>query len=442
MTLIYSSRFISESSISLGMLQALNKRQKCLKRMKFTWDNDWDLEPKSQRPCGEALPIFDGLLALDIYLKASAPKESSTHMERLVEAFFVSNPSLERLHVGACIKPRRFQNETIPDDFAKALSAAAGARPITFPKLKEFAIFNMKFSSGNAGYWHPFIPFEKLQRLSIFWDSEEDSLINYLDDVFSDDQLSLTHLRVDIQTDDVFSDDQLSLTHLGDDNAIPLLGSCKPLESLHIMTSLKDFEKFMTSLRKHGEALHTLAIAQYYTPHPTITRIGEEDFKELCQVCHNLHFLGVELSAEQLGPTYWATNSRLRQRLNALASIQGLRLIHFRVTQMIRYAYGDDSRKTYAQTSMEMEEFARRVFESMDAHSACVHLRSIVVGGHYYDNEKYCGGRRCYPRHCFIKENQPDEMGIPKIVAKQVPAYRIRDMEPDCDLFEFDPRAD
>jgi hypothetical protein len=429
-TLAYSPRFISENSISLAMLQTLNKRQKCLKRIKFTWDNDWNQNPANPRPCGEALPIFHGLLALDIYLKASDPIYSSAYMEQLVEAFLASNPSLERLHIGACTSSEEFQDKPIPDNFARALSAAARVKPITFPELKEFAISNMKFATGYAKYYHQFIPFEKLQRLSIFSDGDEDTLINYLDDLFPDDQLNLTQLRVDVHTDD---------------NAIPLLGSCKPLTSLHIMTNLNDFDNFMTSLRKHGEALRTLAIAQHFTPHPTITRIGEEQFKELCQVCHNLCFFGIELSAEQLDPTYWVSGvvgSRLEQRLKALVSIRGLRLIHFRVNQMRRYGFTNRFRKEHVQTSIEMEEFARRVFEFMDAHGACVHLRFIVVGSHYYDTEKHCGGRQCYPRHCFVKEYQPDEMGAPKVSAKQVPAYRIRDMEPDCDLFEFDPKAD
>ncbi|KAH3918611.1 hypothetical protein HBH56_038810 [Parastagonospora nodorum] len=432
---LHTFEFISENSISLAMLQTLNKRQKCLKRMKFTLDNDWNRNPANPRPCGEALPIFHGLLALDIYLKASHPIDSSTYMEQLVEAFLASNPSLERLHVGACISSEEFQDEPIPDNFARALSAAARAKPFAFPKLKEFAISNMEFSMGYAKYHHQFIPFEKLQRLSIFSDGDEDTLTDYLDDVFSDDQLNLTHLKIDVQADG---------------NAISLLSSCKSLTSLQIITNLNDFDSFMIGLRKHGEALRALGIAQYFTPYfiphliptATVTRIGEEEFKELCQVCHNLYFLGIEVSDEQVDPTYWVVDCELEQRLKALASIRGLRLIHFRVNQVTRYGYGDEPKKEHAQTSIEMEDFARRVFEFMDAHGACAQLRSIVVGSHFYDNEEYCGGQHCYPRHCFVKEYQPDEMGVPKVAAKQVPAYRIRNMEPDCDLFEFDPLAD
>jgi len=435
MTLIYSLRFISRNSISLAMLQVLNTRQKCLKRMKFTWGSDWDQEPKSQRPCGEALPLFDGLLALDIHLKASELIRSSTDMEMLVEAFFASNANLERLHVGAGTNLEdsdleEFDVESIPDSFAKALFAAARARPITFPKLKEFSISNMEFSSEYTRYYHQFIPFEKLQRLSIFSDGYDYSLVNYLDDVFPDDQLNLTHLKIDIQTDD----------------AVPLLGPCKPLTSLHIITNLIDFENFMTGLRKHGEALRTLAIAQSITHYvispPTVTSIEEEDFKELCRICHNLNFLGIEVSHEQVQSTHWDMDCELGQRLKALASIRGLRLIHFRVSQMSPYGYYYmEPRKKHAQTSIEMEGFARRVFQFMDAHGACMHLRSIVVGSHYFDNEKYCGGQKCYPQHCFVKEYLSDETGVLKVAAKQVPAYRIRDMEPDCDLFEFDAKA-
>jgi hypothetical protein len=48
----------------------------------------------------------------------------------------------------------------------------------------------------------------------------------------------------------------------------------------------------------------------------------------------------------------------------------------------------------------------------------------------------------CYPRHCFIKGYQVDALNRKIVTAVPVPAYQVRELEPECDLLDFDPECE
>jgi hypothetical protein len=99
--------------------------------------------------------------------------------------------------------------------------------------------------------------------------------------------------------------------------------------------------------------------------------------------------------------------------------------------------------RTAIHVTWEIQKFSNAVFDYMHRNHACSSLKVLVVGTHFVAGldammeEDMC----LYPRHCFVKGYQTDVLSRSTTIAVPVPAYRIRELEPDCDLLDYDPEC-
>jgi hypothetical protein len=81
----------------------------------------------------------------------------------------------------------------------------------------------------------------------------------------------------------------------------------------------------------------------------------------------------------------------------------------------------------------------------MDHHGICPKLQGIIFGM-YWELEvpltDCVNDGWCYTRHCFVKGYQTDALGRTIPVAVLVPAFRLRELEPECELLDMDPESE
>jgi hypothetical protein len=86
-----------------------------------------------------------------------------------------------------------------------------------------------------------------------------------------------------------------------------------------------------------------------------------------------------------------------------------------------------------------LQDFCSAIFQHMFDQRACFSLKAIVMGHNVYPGsvnaDAYC------TRHCFIRDYERNAQKT-KAIAVMVPAYRIHELEPDCDMLDFDPRCE
>jgi hypothetical protein len=89
-----------------------------------------------------------------------------------------------------------------------------------------------------------------------------------------------------------------------------------------------------------------------------------------------------------------------------------------------------------------VQRFCNGFFYYMGKQGACPFLKAIIIGQWFEandHNEVRAANQSYYPRHCFIKGYQTDLLNRKTAVAVPVPAYRNPEVEPECDLLDFDP---
>jgi hypothetical protein len=335
-------------------------------------------------------------------------------MQPLVETFLKSSPNLKRLSIGVAYQ--------IPHRMTEAsLSLAIKEAAVTLPELQELTLFNFWLQEEQLQTWQQLTPLSNLRRLTVFCGLDSFNIVGHIDEDNSHDGLNIHHLAIDT-------------CGLREEAFLSMLRSCKLLTSLHVRLDITlNSHDFLQGLRHHGPSLRTLAICFYTNYEHDTDPFHQPDFDELCKLCSNVCFLGLQASAIDLDPVEWASPTvRFLSRLSSLTRMSGLRLIHIRSS-----SYPDpESARSRVHTMGALQKFCSAVFHYMFVHKACSSLKAIVVGHDIYDDfeppEIYCA------QHCFIRDYEM-EAGETRAVAVPVHAYRIRELLPDCDLLDYDP---
>jgi hypothetical protein len=80
----------------------------------------------------------------------------------------------------------------------------------------------------------------------------------------------------------------------------------------------------------------------------------------------------------------------------------------------------------------------------MEEQQLCPSLEAVVIVHHFEPSkirDPIIAGNLLwyYTRHCFIRGYQYNALNRKTAVAVPVPAYKIRELLPDCDLLAYDP---
>jgi hypothetical protein len=388
----------------------LNETQKNLKQIKISWGLTWAQGEDDVVP--DTWPIFTGLCALDIYIV------EPRGMKPLVEAFLKPNPNLEKLTIRVA---RNIDNTPV----GSSLSSAMKACGVTFPELQELALCYLLLSEEEwSDLCNELVDLRKLGRLTLDNCDEPNKILPQIGEDVSRNRLKLQHLAVDVRW---------SL----EGTFISTLMSYEPLTSLHVtFEEVPNLHALLQGLSHHGPSLHTLAIHHntVYGNEPGI--FYQSEFDELCKLCSNVRFLGYQVSHNDLDPNTWDSPPvHFLSRLSSLTQLSDLRFIHIR---MARYKT-PGSRHNRLHIMRDLQEFCSAIFNYMFVQEACPSLKAIVVGHNVYsDNEwadMYC------TQHCFIRDYEI-EVWETRAVAVPVPAYRIRELLPDCDLLDYDTECE
>jgi hypothetical protein len=139
----------------------------------------------------------------------------------------------------------------------------------------------------------------------------------------------------------------------------------------------------------------------------------------------------------------FVTWSAHRQQ-SSFKACSALRVLHFR-TPSLRLDTVDANTNFPDNKDMAtwwIQRFATGVFTYMEEHGYCSDLKIVVVGSHVDVDKPGVFLHHIYPRHCFVKGYQTDVLNRSTVVAVPVPAYMVRQLEPDCDLLDYDPGCD
>ncbi|KAF2833071.1 hypothetical protein CC86DRAFT_399721 [Ophiobolus disseminans] len=414
--------YISDESISQQIMTSLIKKQKNLEQVQLSWGTILGSSRKIKHL--DFQPLFRNLRALDVYV--TGPRE----VESLIEELAKDDLKLERLALG------------MADGVALAIQdyilLQAMHRTPSSPNLKDCTLRGLKLDHYTCALWKPIMNLAKLQHLTVSNCSGIDQFI--LEDValeFSVGALSLRHLAIELEADP--------------DALVAILDRCHLLESLHVkMPSLPRTDYFLDALKPHAASLRTLALHERdaTADQDEEDPISPHDFKKICKVGRNVHYFGFQLSPHELDPADWnAGDDGFATRLRSMKIMRGLRVIHFRLPQSESVDVGNITfYQTQAHVTWELQKFSNGVFEYMDRHKACPDLKAIVIGHHSHVGPGSHLGEEMvewfYPRHCFIKGYQIDVLQRRTAVAVPVPAYRIQELEPGCDLLDYDPECE
>jgi hypothetical protein len=107
--------------------------------------------------------------------------------------------------------------------------------------------------------------------------------------------------------------------------------------------------------------------------------------------------------------------------------------------------HDDVEPKDEDEVTSEVERFANDFFTYLEQKNQCPKLRAVIFGMHWdpkIPHDLVQGDESLYSRHCFVKEHQSDASNLRMAVAVPVPAYKIRELEPECDLLDLDPECE
>lgn len=120
----------------------------------------------------------------------------------------------------------------------------------------------------------------------------------------------------------------------------------------------------------------------------------------------------------------------------------GLRVVHFRYSHIAHENSHLESNISQTDATFYIQRFVNAFFAWLHEHNACPKLKGVILGM-YCDPEHilYDEDGQALRRHCYVKGRQTDVFGREIVVGVPVPAYMIRELEPDCDLLNFDPKG-
>jgi hypothetical protein len=246
-----------------------------------------------------------------------------------------------------------------------------------------------------------------------------------------------------------------------------LLQYCDQLSTLHINLPEGLFTPVLQqSLTRLGPSSDTLTLQEQGLEGISFRRGVSLDAAKVFQSCSNLRFLGHQLDCEvfqrprgldfidaskTLGRTFISSlistvtyEQPIDIRQDNFYHLSNLRIVQFRYLRLRAYDTEEEDKPQPAEISAHIQRFATTVFTHMYQTDHRPTLRGIIFG---MDWDPECShsfnadGEYPYTRHCFVKGIQIDALGRKMIVAFPVPAHRIRELEPDCDLLDFDPEC-
>jgi hypothetical protein len=409
--LTLASRYISETPWSKEILDYVLRAQKHLIDLQIPWNTAWDFELSHSSTFP---PFFEGLRALSFRLG------DDLDTDKFTRALLRPHSSLESLYLGV----NRVAGHAIQT------ASMIGAEEVRyFPNLKEFGVAGVDFDTHGPSHWQQIWNLPVLQRLIVCRCRYTGKFLLKVAAEFPNGGLRLQHLAISLSED-------------GEDALLSLLDSCRSLRSLHvIMPWFPGPGPLLESIQPHGRSLRTLTLHKLRWVYDPKSILGLE-LESFCKVCSNIQFLGLQLFAGDLDPSAWSATDGLNNQLASLTVLRELRVLHLRLPH---FGCGSNTTdfKTATRVTWEPQRFCSTVFDYMHRHHACPALKVLIVGNHYpIGLGELDGNVWAYPRHCFIKGYQMDVWNRNTAVAVPVPDYRVRELEPDCDLLDFDPHRD
>ncbi|KAF2131758.1 hypothetical protein P153DRAFT_383849 [Dothidotthia symphoricarpi CBS 119687] len=239
--------------------------------------------------------------------------------------------------------------------------------------------------------------------------------------------------------------EHMTLRGIDIDNILPIIDfNLSDLATLHITWTYGLLEEnVLERLERFGPSLRTLTLHTLGVDPAIFDVMHVTSLERLCQACTQLQFFGYQIKGDDLAPSNWTgRGNEFLARLDPLKHLKDLRILHFRFPKLIEPpAYGDATNNGPNDITWEVQRFANAVFRYMDKHDMCPRLKGMIFGTHW-NAQPGMDGEWCYPRHCFVKGHQTDALNRTMVVAVLVPPYMIRQLEPDCDLLDFDPESE
>jgi hypothetical protein len=336
-----------------------------------------------------------------------------------------------------------------------------------FSKLREFSLSNFDKVDALFPVLSRSVDFASLLQLNIFECPESYDFFSALHKHVQYEEVALQHLGLSID---------------GKDHVIAeFLGLCHALQTLHITMWGAGASFSATFLHHLGHvipSLRTLAIHEIELENqPQLAEVGHRIvLGSLRNSFHRLCFLGFQL---ERGATYEAERERAIDFQKPLVSLlrshtkfsilpkavpvglhyttntyiiqenfdhlAGLRVIHFRFGKFRPQPNDDeDEFRTPYEIAQDIQRFANAFVAYLEQNKLCSNLKAMIFGTHWIpgeDDEELVSASGYYPRHCFVKGYQVDVLHRKTAIAVPVPAYRIRELEPECDLLDFDPEC-
>ena len=122
-------------------------------------------------------------------------------------------------------------------------------------------------------------------------------------------------------------------------------------------------------------------------------------------------------------------------------------MVHLRYTKWGggRGYFDEEELKSPNEVSWDVQRFANAFFIYLEQNNVCSEMRAMIFGMHWApdrSNDERIGVESCYPRYCFIKGYRIDALNRKIVTAVPVPAHQIRELEPECNLLDFDPECE
>ena len=294
-----------------------------------------------------------------------------------------------------------------------------------FPNSVEFGMHGTDLTYEPLSPWAEMMDLPKLQRLTIAKCPGADGFVTALARRYPGRCFHLEHLALDLDSGKALS---------------TALKSCLSITSLHVNTSYPlHIDATSDKLKAHRSSIRTLALNRRDLDHGK-DGFTDSTFMKLCEACYNVQYFGIHLVEDHMALEF-ALDSELYgflPRIEVLCTLRQLRVIHCRLPLESPPIYEyDETGKTPRLVDWEMLRFCNAIFGYMEERRACPSLKAIIVGQWFEAGDAREGVG--YPRHCFIRGYQTDLLNRKTAVAVPVPAYRTRELKPECDLLDFDP---
>lgn len=117
--------------------------------------------------------------------------------------------------------------------------------------------------------------------------------------------------------------------------------------------------------------------------------------------------------------------------------------MHFRYVrfeELARFEWRDFRKPR--EITWEVQRFANGFFQYLDDRNLCPKLKALAFGVNWTPRRPLAANEYSVPRHCFIKGWQTDALNRRTAIAVPVPTYRLRELDPELDILDFDPECE